>query len=313
MVLNVANHDLRIANLRLDSGPNGSPSPFVNTFEQYRLVHTLFRNFGRLDASINLNHALDIHQAIEAWALQLPPELWDPDLPSQWDAECPWLPIQRAQLHSFAEMVRFTPLKRHLLPSPKDSGCKTKHARDLASKTAINCVHAAILLFGRITLPRSKFHFVIFALADTSAVICSALLHDVEICLPRRSELLQAVQSASRALQAVGRENQSALNASKLVKSLMSKLRLQESERPALQTTSTSKKGLASCSNGTKEEFESGSSSTEPIFPTEHDTSDSSLYADSLDMALPDLDDLLNQRYTFEDLLGINLNEAVAV
>src|SRR5262249_46632532 len=47
----------------------------------------------------------------------------------------------------------------------------------------------------------SKFHFVLFCIFDTSTVLCSAILHDEHHTLPRRDDVLKAIDDAHAMLQ----------------------------------------------------------------------------------------------------------------
>ena len=303
MLLDISNCVLESPKLSFDAAGDGTPSPFANTYQQYRLVHTLFIKFGRLDLPIGPSRIADIHRTIECWANKLPLEMQVSDAPSQWDIECPWLPIQRAYLHSFAGMVAFTPLKRYLLPSTQPDDDHHRQARDLASQAGINCLEAALRLCERIELPQSRYHFVTFALADTTTMICSALLHDTNLYLPRRADLFQAAESADRALRKLAIANPSASTASRLVQYLLGRVRLVTDE------FKTSQDSKDSGSNGGKSESSSDALWTPKLHAEE--AAELNTYEESLGTALPSFDTLMDPRYTFEELLGISLEEKI--
>lgn len=303
MLLDISNCVLESPKLSFDAAGDGTPSPFANTYQQYRLVHTLFIKFGRLDLPIGPSRIADIHRTIERWANELPHEMQVSDVPSQWDVEYPWLPIQRTYLHSFAGMVAFTPLKRYLLPSAQPDDDYHQQARDLASQAGIKCLEAALRLYERIELPQSRYHFVTFALADTTTMICSALLHDTDLCLPRRADLVQAAESTDRALRKLAIANPSASTASRLVQCLIGRVRLMALEPATSQDSNNN--GL----KGGKSESSSDVLWTPKLHAEE--PAELNAYEQSFDVALPSLDTLMEPRYTFEELLGINLEEKI--
>lgn len=67
----------------------------------------------------------------------------------QCDQDFTWLPMQRAQLQSFAQMVKFTPLKHYtLINVNQGKNCQAvKQLPPLATKASIDCINAAASLY----------------------------------------------------------------------------------------------------------------------------------------------------------------------
>ena len=186
----------------------GQPSPVSNLCEQFKLVRSLSSRFGRLSeitAPVEVREAVDL---VDMWMAALPAELQVEGADRSQDEAYPWLPFQRALLHTFAQMARLTPLKKSLVHLATRS--EANGLRDLAATSSISCVDAALKLQTIMQPVKSPFHFVIFALFDTAAFICSALLHDRESRLPQRSLLLQKAQEVFAALEGMAGQSKAA-------------------------------------------------------------------------------------------------------
>lgn len=150
----------------------------------------------------------------------------DPDL--SWDDQCRWLPLQRAQLHSFAQMVRLTPLKDFLISPPKTSA--SKDLRYSAVQACIDAIDTAMVLADVMGPIKVAFHFVIFALFDTSTLICSAIMHEDSQDLPHRDRLLDLVRKALAALAAMSNDSTSARRSAEILRWLLRRLELIKGE-----------------------------------------------------------------------------------
>lgn len=223
MLVDTSDDHLRTPNLEMDKLPNGTPSPFTNVFVQYKLLYTLRARFGRFTPDADPETVQRILDTIAEWTSELPSELaWKtPD--TRWDVECPRVLIQRLQLHTFVEMVRFTPLKQYLIQADTQE-LSHLDMRLSATRCAIDCIHAAVEYLTVIEPFKTRFHFVTFALFDTATTIISAVLHDSEGSLPNTAELIDVTFLALRALQNIARSTTFAQNATRILNAMVAKL-----------------------------------------------------------------------------------------
>ena len=208
----------------VDGTDDGRPSPISNLSYQFRLVQAIGSRFGRLSEIRGQQAVQEVLDTIEEWKRQLPVELSmsDPDL--SWDDQYRWLPLQRAQLHSFAQMVRLTPLKDFLISPPKTSA--SKDLRYSAVQACIDTIDTAMALADVMGPIKVAFHFVIFALFDTSTLICSAIMHEDSQALPHRDRLLDLVRKALAALAAMSSDSISARRSTEILRWLLRRLEL---------------------------------------------------------------------------------------
>lgn len=228
--------DLRTPNLEIDRPSDGALSPFANTYEQYRLAHILVAEFGSLAVTDQEGRASCADAAVMRWASELPAELRLQQADISHDAAYPWIPTQRAQLHCFVQMTRFTPLKSFLIRPLQGKGSTTLSSIQKSAVTvALSCMGSALDLVKTIKPNRTRYHFVAFVLFDTAATICSALIHDRERTLAPRDDLLRAIVLAIDALDKYRMLNDSMRGACTLLKRLTSKLPLSSEEADKLQ------------------------------------------------------------------------------
>ena len=175
--------DVRLApfvapTLALDGEVEAEPSPFEGTFQQYKLIQSISTNHGRLGVMRETEEIDDVQQRVSHWQKELPPYFYGKEADRSWDCKCPWLPLQRALIQCYSEMVKFTPLKPILTSFPEIVNADSQRLRELAVETGIRCISTATRLHNVLSSIKLSFHFVVFALFDTATVLCSAVLHD---------------------------------------------------------------------------------------------------------------------------------------
>ncbi|KAF2185486.1 hypothetical protein K469DRAFT_575932 [Zopfia rhizophila CBS 207.26] len=185
-------------NLRLDqskSQPN-LVSPFAHIALQARLGRGIsMKTEEKAAAELSAEQVLAVEDEIESFVANLPPifRLIDPD--TSLDEEHPYIILQRRTMHVVIYMTMFDPLKPYLTQAP---GTETSHSasyfRNTGVDTGLKLLAAARLLFDHEFPINAKFHFIVFCLFDTAAILCSAIIHDREENLPRRDEVMDAVE-----------------------------------------------------------------------------------------------------------------------
>lgn len=206
----------------VDCTSDGRPSPISNLSQQFRLVQAVSSRFGRLSEIRERQAVQEALNIIEEWEHQLPAELSMNNADLSWDDQCLWLPLQRAQLRLFAQMMRLTPLK-HFLTSPSKTDGRSD-LRYIAVQACIDCVNAAIVLADVMNPIQMAFHFVIFALFDTGTLICSAILHQGCRNLPQHNRLLDYVRKTLATLEAMSNDAVSAHRSALILRWLLGRL-----------------------------------------------------------------------------------------
>lgn len=223
--------DLKTPNLKLDQIEGGTLSPFSNMYHQYTLVQELAVRFGRLNAPKDCSQISEIQKLITIWTLTLPKELAfeNPDLSK--DLAHPWIVAQRNQLHCFVYMIRFMATRPLILrPSTDSDHAEQRMLRQSAVMDSLNCINSALVLLRALPPLRTRYHFVSFALFDTAAAMCSAIIQDRGRDLPSREQILQAIGSAIVALGTIPATNDSVAGAVKLLQLLSFKMPISANE-----------------------------------------------------------------------------------
>lgn len=193
--------NFKLPNLRLDqssSEPN-LLSPFAHMALQASLgrrLNTIMGDAQSVDA-LCADEILTIEAELDKFVDDLPSifRLKDPD--TSLDAEHPYFVFQRHQLHTVVYETKFDFLKPFLTRARDDKKTdKDDEFRRMGIDLALDVLKVARRLFEHEFPINAKFHMVVFAVFDTSTILCSAIIHDHERRLPRRDEVSNAIDSS---------------------------------------------------------------------------------------------------------------------
>lgn len=70
----------------------------------------------------------------------------------------------------------------------------------------------------------AKFHWALFSIFDTAAVLCSAILHDEDCCILRRADVILAVESARSMLERLATETRTAKTSYEILSRLLKRI-----------------------------------------------------------------------------------------
>ncbi|KZM25240.1 DNA binding [Ascochyta rabiei] len=200
------NLNFKLPNLRLDqssSEPN-LLSPFAHMALQASLgrrLNTIMGDAQSVDA-LSANEILTIEAELDKFIDELPPifRLTDPD--TSLDAEYPYFVFQRHQLHTVVYMTKLDFLKPFLTRARDDKKTdRDDEFRRMGIDLALDLLKVARRMFDHEFPINAKFHVVVFSIFDTSTILCSAIIHDYEHCLPRRDEVTNAIDGSLDMLQ----------------------------------------------------------------------------------------------------------------
>ncbi|TWU78202.1 hypothetical protein ED733_007866 [Metarhizium rileyi] len=174
-----------------------TPSPLEHMKLQSRLITHIFDRFG-LPKNVTQPDAVRAYQAtVDGWIHTFPRTyaFTDPDTSN--DVMRPWIVLHRHYLHTIALAMILDPIRPFLAKSmSKQSPPDELKIRNDGIEYSLRLLDALHDLFDHVYRRDAKFHFVLFCIFDTAAVLCSALMHDQDSSLPRRNDMLTAVDKA---------------------------------------------------------------------------------------------------------------------
>ena len=194
MIIDRTDCDIGLPSLKLEGY---APSPLLHMKLQSELITRLADRFGLPKNVTSPADVQEYQRIMAAWMRSFPPtfNLDDPDETA--DAQRPWIVLHRHSLRATSYSMLLDPIRAYLAKymsagSPPD---------ELAIRSAgIDCslkLMRALYAFFDDVYPRdAKFHLVLFCIFDTAAVLCSALMHDGDGSMPRRAEVLGAIDGA---------------------------------------------------------------------------------------------------------------------
>ncbi|KAL2865446.1 uncharacterized protein BJX67DRAFT_358917 [Aspergillus lucknowensis] len=247
----------------VDSHP-GAPSPIAHMALQCQLGLSITKIPGVMSGVISPNQAMSIQQETEKWFDSFPSAyaILDPD--TRWDATHHFLKLQRFQLHIIGYMMMLMPLKQCLTKHfNTNSSSMEKGLRMTAVENALKLLRACDDLLRHILPMNAKFHFAPFLMFDTTALLCSAILHDEDGSLPQRDKILEAIP---RTLSELARQSERA----KTGMVCYTALKKLAAFLPSSSADSVSSDSKSQSSNGASSTLRAWLGSSDPLscFPT---------------------------------------------
>ncbi|RCI13273.1 hypothetical protein L249_0118 [Ophiocordyceps polyrhachis-furcata BCC 54312] len=194
MIIDRTDCDVGLPSLKLEGY---SPSPLLHMKLRSELITELAINF---KVPKNVVSSVDVfkYQAIiEAWMARLPPVYALDGADESADAQRPWIVLHRHYLHTMAYSMILDPIRAYLArPVAAASHPDELRIRSDGIDYSLRLMDALYGFFDHVYPRDAKFHFVLFCIFDTAAVLCSALMHDGDGTIPRRLDILAAVDGA---------------------------------------------------------------------------------------------------------------------
>ncbi|XP_044722136.1 fungal specific transcription factor domain-containing protein [Hirsutella rhossiliensis] len=174
-----------------------SPSPLMHMKLQSELITQLSRRFGLPKHVASPSDVRDYQAIIETWMSSFPPSyaLNNPDHSA--DLQRPWIVLHRHYLHTMSFSMLLDPIRAYLAkPMTASSPPDELRIRSDGINYCLRLMSALYGFFDHVYPRDAKFHFVLFCIFDTAAVLCSALMHDEDGSTPRRDDILGAIDGA---------------------------------------------------------------------------------------------------------------------
>lgn len=238
LLIDQDDHRLEIPDGRLENVTDPAmPHPLSSVALQAELglhVSHLFQKMGT-DYSVEL--VLEIEDALEKWMGTFPAALRDHRPDTRWDQKHPHVPFMRCQLNIIAYAYLLAPLKPYLLSKADSEIMNSQLGTNLRTKgvdTCLDLMRASEQFYDLIFPSGFKYFFIIFFMFDAATVLCSAIVHDTEYNLPKRSQCIRALRTSQELMDGVAHLSESARLSAMLLRKLSPSLPLTEAEKQTL-------------------------------------------------------------------------------
>ncbi|KAL7938826.1 hypothetical protein V8C35DRAFT_276055 [Trichoderma chlorosporum] len=171
-----------------------APSLDLIASMQYELISALLGAFGK---SGSLKDIVKHRSIVESWAARLPPHLSLQNPDTSLDDDYSWLRFQRFNLTMLSTMSLLSPLRSYLAkPLSMSSPAEDLQFQRDGTLWALRHLNK-IFQFLRIAFPKdSAYKTVLFFIFDVAALLCSAVMHDIDSSMPMREPALRAIEGS---------------------------------------------------------------------------------------------------------------------
>lgn len=174
-----------------------SPSPLMHMKLQSELIHQLADRFGAPKNINSTKHVKEYKKIIDDWMGRFPPAyaLGDPDCSG--DEERPWIRFHRHYIQTMGYMMLLNPIRSFMAVTiTHDSPPDGLAIRAIGVDYALRAMDVLRDWVDFVSYRDGRFHFIIFSLFDTSAVLSTALIKDEAGTIPCRIEIYNMIDSA---------------------------------------------------------------------------------------------------------------------
>ena len=199
MIIDRSDCDVGLPTLTLEGY---TPSPLLHMKLQSELIGNLAKRFGLPKNVVDPKDVQEYQKVLEGWMLEFPPTYDIKKSDMSVDQERPWIKLHRHYLHTMSFSMLLDPIRAYLAKEMDASTppVELKIRRD-GINYALKLMGALYGFFDHVWPQDAKFHFVIFCIFDTAAVLSSVVLHDKTGCIPRRDDIVAAIGGALRMIR----------------------------------------------------------------------------------------------------------------
>ncbi|POR38437.1 Putative transcriptional regulatory protein C3C7.04 [Tolypocladium paradoxum] len=199
MIIDRTDCDVGLPSLKLEGY---TPSPLLHMKLQSELITKLANRFGLPKNVVAPADVREYQSIIEAWMKTFPPTYDFEDADEGGDMQRPWMVLHRHYLHTMSFSMLLDPIRAYLAkPMTTDSQPDELNIRSDGIDYSLKLMGALYGFFDHVYPRDAKFHFVLFCIFDTAAVLCSALMHDEDTSIARRDDILGAIDGAVNMLR----------------------------------------------------------------------------------------------------------------
>lgn len=260
LLIDQDDHTLEIPDGRLENmNEPAMPHPLSSVALQAELglhVSQLFQKMGT-DYSVDL--VLELQDELEKWMGTFPAALRDHRPDTRWDQKQPNVPFMRCQINIIAYAYLLAPLKPYIMSKADSEIMNSPLGTNLRTKgvdTCLDLMRASEQFYDLIYPSGFKYFFIIFFMFDAATVLCSAIVHDTEYNLPKRSQCIRALRTSQELMDGVAHLSESARLSALLLRKLSPSLPLTEAEKLTL--------GVGSAAPSSSKKIKTSPSSSSP-------------------------------------------------
>ncbi|PHH65615.1 hypothetical protein CDD81_2050 [Ophiocordyceps australis] len=174
-----------------------TPSPLLHMKLQSELITQLSGRFGLPKHVKSTAEVKEYQRIVESWMAKFPKTYAFENFDKTSDVQRPWIVLHRHYLCTMSYSMLLDPIRAYLAkPMTRDSPTEELEIRSDGIGYSLKLMGALYGFFNHVYPRDAKFHFVLFCIFDTAAVLCSALIHDQDGTIPRRNDILHAIEEA---------------------------------------------------------------------------------------------------------------------
>jgi len=208
MIIDRSDCDVGLPNLTLEGY---TPSPLLHIKLQSELIGNLSERFSNPKMVVRPTDVEMYQTIVETWMRNFPPtyNLINPDKSN--DASRPWIVSHRYHLHVIALLMLLEAFRAYLTkPLSKHSPTDELKLRSDGINYALRLMTSLHEFFDHVYPRDATFHFVLFCIFDTAAVLCSALMHDQDSSIPHQNDIFREIDKAVAMLKRLNTVNKTA-------------------------------------------------------------------------------------------------------
>lgn len=231
MLIDRTDTDVGLPSLTLEGY---TPSPLQHMKLQSELITQLFARFGVPKNVVRPSQVQGYQAIVERWMSNFPStySFVNPDTRS--DMSRPWIVLHRHYLHTMALSMMLDPMRAYLAkPISTQSPPDEIKIRNDGIDYSLRLMDALHGFFDHVYPRDAKFHFVLFCVFDTAAVLCSAVMHDQDWGISKRTAVLTAIDKAVSMLKRLNTVTKTARTSYEVLVKLVNNI-----NRPAQQVKS---------------------------------------------------------------------------
>ncbi|PHH71571.1 hypothetical protein CDD80_5134 [Ophiocordyceps camponoti-rufipedis] len=194
MIIDRTDCEVGLPSLKLEGY---SPSPLLHMKLQSELIAELAHNFKLPKNVVSPAQVFKYQAMIESWMARFPNTYAFEDADESSDLQRPWIVLHRHYLRTMSYSMILDPIRAYLArPITAASHPDELRIRSDGIDYSLRLMDALYGFFGHVYPRDAKFHFVLFCIFDTAAVLCSAFMHDGDGSIPRRQDIIRAIDGA---------------------------------------------------------------------------------------------------------------------
>ncbi|TQV99005.1 Fungal specific transcription factor [Cordyceps javanica] len=202
-----------------------SPSPLLHMKLQSQVIGELASRFGSPREVTSPAQIDQYTRVIIDWMQGFPSvySLQNPD--TSIDSKYTWVTLHRHYLHTMAYSMLLDPIRAYMARRMTvNSPPNDLRIRDEGITYTMKLM-SALSSFFEFLYPRdARFHWALFSIFDTAAVLCSVILHDEDRCISRRQEIIMAIESARSMLARLAAETRTAKTSYEILSKLAKRI-----------------------------------------------------------------------------------------